>query len=77
MSTVTHAKEAAVVGVATAMVGLLVSTVWMYIQEKKLPSARIQLSVLGSLFITGVLVHLLFEVSGANKWYCKHGAACK
>jgi hypothetical protein len=26
-------------------------------------------------FIIGVLVHLLCEFSGANKWYCKNGNA--
>ncbi len=30
-----------------------------------------------SLFITGVLIHLLSEYSGINKWYCKAGNACK
>ena len=29
-----------------------------------------------SLFLTGFLGHLLFELVGANKWYCKHGSAC-
>ena len=30
-----------------------------------------------SLFLTGFLGHLLFEVTGVNRWYCKHGHACK
>lgn len=29
-----------------------------------------------SLFLTGVLAHLFFEVTGVNKWYCKNGNAC-
>ena len=29
-----------------------------------------------SLFLAGVLTHLVFELIGANKWYCKHGNAC-
>ena len=28
-------------------------------------------------FLLGVIVHLLFEYIGANKWYCKNGNACK
>jgi hypothetical protein len=27
-------------------------------------------------FIAGVLVYLLCEYSGINKWYCKNGLAC-
>lgn len=27
-------------------------------------------------FLTGFIGHLLFEIFGANEWYCKHGKAC-
>lgn len=30
-----------------------------------------------SLFFTGFFVHILCELLGINKWYCKNGAACK
>ena len=33
--------------------------------------------VLGSFFVTGVIIHLLCEGTGINKWYCKNGNACK
>jgi len=29
-----------------------------------------------SLFMTGFIAHVLFELSGVNGWYCKHGHAC-
>ena len=30
-----------------------------------------QLSNLAIIFICGVLIHLLFEVSGGNEWWCR------
>lgn len=27
-------------------------------------------------FFAGFLVHLLCEITGLNRWYCKNGAAC-
>lgn len=29
------------------------------------------------LFIFGIIVHLLCEYTGINKWYCKNGVACR
>lgn len=29
-----------------------------------------------SLFLTGFILHLICEIGGVNKWYCKHGRAC-
>jgi hypothetical protein len=29
-----------------------------------------------ALILTGALIHLGFEISGANSWYCKRGFAC-
>ena len=29
------------------------------------------------LFITGIIIHIIFELSGLNKIYCKNGVACK
>ena len=30
-----------------------------------------------SLFLTGFLTHIIFELFGLNNWYCKHGRACQ
>jgi len=28
-------------------------------------------------FVLGMLIHLGFEVTGFNTYYCRHGAACR
>jgi uncharacterized MnhB-related membrane protein len=28
-------------------------------------------------FVLGILVHVSFEISKVNTWYCRHGVACK
>jgi hypothetical protein len=30
-----------------------------------------------NLFLMGVVIHLVFEIVGANKMYCKSGYACQ
>jgi len=29
-----------------------------------------------SLFLTGFLTHIICQLTGINKWYCKYGDAC-
>jgi hypothetical protein len=33
--------------------------------------------LLTTAFLTGALVHILCELFGVNKWYCKSGNACR
>lgn len=70
--------EALTVGIATAIIGFIISTLFM------LPSKNFSFKkyhfwpqVILAFFITGILIHLLCEVSGINKWYCKNGVACR
>ena len=62
--------ELLVVGIATAIVGLMVMSVLPKLFNNQLANVGL------ALFVTGLLVHLLAEVSGVNKWYCKNGYAC-
>jgi hypothetical protein len=72
--------EAVVVGIATVIMGTLVS------QGLQLMSPPIKSACKGwnryyimelALFLTGFFLHIAFEYSGGNRWYCKHGSACQ
>jgi ABC-type antimicrobial peptide transport system permease subunit len=71
--------EVLIVGLITALVGFIVSTALMYVFVKKFSQKKYHFwwQVALSYFITGCLVHLLCQATGANRWYCKNGAACR
>ena len=68
------AFEAFIVGIINLVVGFIISYISMGDKAKTFDHWT---GVLLSFFITGVTIHLLCEVSGLNKKYCKHGNACK
>jgi len=70
--------EALVVGLVSAVVGFIISTLFMLpSKEFSFKKYNFWPQVMLSYFITGVVLHLGFEVAGANKWYCRHGNACR
>jgi membrane-bound ClpP family serine protease len=73
--------EALVVGVATVVVGSIVGLLVGKVLGSDLPSVckdwNKKYAMEISLFLTGAVLHLLFELVGGNKWYCKNGVACK
>ena len=71
------ATEATVIGVVTMVVGLLISSFIWLVKERKLPDAQGYFWMGVPLFLTGLAVHLGFEYTGWNKWYCQNGHACK
>jgi len=72
--------EALVVGIATVIVGSVVGFVVGKMMGSDLPSVckewNKKHAMEISLFLTGSTLHLLFELVGGNKWYCKNGVAC-
>lgn len=56
--------EAVVVGFMLSLFALII------------PRFLTKLQLAGVLFIVGALFHLICEVTGINRYYCKSGAAC-
>ncbi len=68
------ATEALAIGVMTLVVGVIVHAVSMKIKDHDMNDMTIYAI---HLFVIGVLVHLICQYSGINKWYCTNGIACK
>ena len=64
--------EAITVGLFTVVLGYLVVYV-MKLMKLKL-SREVSMGL--ALFIIGMLIHIICEFTGINKWYCKNGHAC-
>lgn len=70
--------EVIVVAIASGIVGSLISLGFMYMEPTfSFKNYSFYPQVFMSFFITGAILHILFEVSGANRWYCTNGYACK
>lgn len=73
--------EALVVGILLVIVGYLITIAINKLFNKNLSDSFINLkknrTFIIILFLSGSLTHLLFELLGSNKWYCKNGHACK
>ena len=66
--------EIFVVGILTMIIGLIVSHIMM---GKDARNFKHWHQVAASYFITGVLIHMICEATGINKWYCTNGHACQ
>ena len=67
--------ESLSIGVVTVLIGLLLH----YISLKTMGSHDLNnLKIFGvHLFAIAVCVHLFYQASGINKWYCVNGVACQ
>lgn len=63
--------EVLVVGFVFAIIGTLLTYIFSSASHKG------ELFKVSSIFfMTGAIGHILFEILGANKWYCENGYAC-
>jgi hypothetical protein len=71
--------EALIVGIFTAILGFIISTVMMVLKVKDFSLEKYHYwhFILLSYFITGFLFHIICECIRINKWYCTNGNACK
>ena len=73
--------EAIIVGFINLIVGYgLLYTTYTFILpdlKKNFIKCNKYYCVLIMLFLAGVIIHLICEITKVNKWYCKNGYACK
>jgi hypothetical protein len=71
-------KELIAVGVVTVVLGLAITWIVMKLTKNEKPPGKDHWGYCALIFfLTGTVAHFVFEVAGWNKWYCKHGNACK
>ena len=70
--------ETLVVGISSLLMGFLLHFVLGYhAQHANSPTMKKEMIQLGILlFLTGVCLHALYEITNMNRWYCKNGNAC-
>ncbi len=66
--------EALIVGILVVIIGLLIHLSANYFMKHDLNNLVVYSA---HLFVIGVAVHLFCEFTNINKYYCKHGDACK
>jgi hypothetical protein len=73
--------ESIFVGIATVIMGSIVGYIVGKSSSMDLPKICKKWNknhvMEKTLFLTGVLIHLICECIGVNRWYCKNGNACK
>ncbi len=72
--------EAFIIGITLIIIGGIISCYINLIYDINLPDKCKEWNkhhiMEISLFLIGFTTHLLFEILGINKWYCKNSYAC-
>lgn len=74
MINITVLIEAFAVGIMLLLVS--VPTISVMNLEYPIDFAQNKTKYYIAMIVVGIIVHLLCELSGLNKWYCKNGNAC-
>jgi multisubunit Na+/H+ antiporter MnhE subunit len=69
------------VGIVLVIIGIIVTNLFKFIHNNNLPDVcknwNKNYIMEINLFLIGFIAHMLFEMIGANKWYCSNGYACR
>ena len=73
--------EGCVVGIVLVIIGIILTNLFKFIHKNNLPDVcknwnKNHIMEI-NLFLIGFIAHMLFEMIGANKWYCSNGYACR
>lgn len=73
--------EAIIVGIIVVILGTIISKIFQLLLKTEVPIVcndwnKYHIMEI-SLFMTGFATHLVCEILGMNKWYCRNGYACK
>lgn len=63
------------IGTITSIIGYIISYITMKINNPDVKFKHWN-SLILTFFITGILIHLICENLGINKYYCSYGNAC-
>ena len=73
--------EGLVVGIVLVIIGVIFTNLFKFINNNNLPDVcknwNKNYIMEMNLFLIGFITHMLFEMIGANKWYCSNGYACR
>jgi uncharacterized membrane protein YiaA len=66
--------ESLIVGFIALVIGITVHGLYVQVKEHDMNNMSVYAI---HLFVVGVLIHLVCQYAGINKWYCTNGVACK
>ena len=59
--------ESVIVGICLLIIGTIIS---YFIDKSRFDSKIAKYGTSLKFFISGILIHVLFEITGINQWYC-------
>ena len=68
--------EAFIIGLSVVIFGTIISYIIAIIEDKNIKFLK-NISMYIALFLIGFILHIIYDIAGLNKWYCKNCAGCK